>query len=220
MKRTLRITIACLAALTISCAASTRDKWIEILFDDPPSAAPDVAVDSTGTPPGETPSVSPAQQAAPPTVFLHSPYEDRECGDCHALSASKSFSNAARGVKPDRKHRRSYASRLQARKDKLCYECHDDMTPEALLEEGEVLHSPVEDGECLECHDPHKSRFASLLLRGDPFENLCLECHDAEDFNDTKPHNRLEGEDRTCTRCHDPHVSKREYLLKPKVENE
>ena len=42
----------------------------------------------------------------------------------------------------------------------LCYQCHDT------LNEGVRVHSPVEDGECTECHSPHGSDHGSLLTAG------------------------------------------------------
>jgi predicted CXXCH cytochrome family protein len=110
-----------------------------------------------------------------------------------------------------------HASRLRLPKEEVCLECHDDMSAEGLAEEGEVLHSPAEEGECVECHDPHKARYASLLRVGDPFEKLCFQCHDPEDVLDTGAHEGLAVAERKCVRCHDPHVSNREYLLKAHV---
>ncbi len=54
----------------------------------------------------------------------------------------------------------------------LCFNCHEDtrqLQP--------YVHGPVAVGECLLCHDPHRSSHKKLLKK--PIPVLCLECHDA-----------------------------------------
>ena len=40
----------------------------------------------------------------------------------------------------------------------LCYQCHDEFSGQG------SLHPPVDEGECIECHNPHGSTQASLLV--------------------------------------------------------
>jgi predicted CXXCH cytochrome family protein len=97
----------------------------------------------------------------------------------------------------------------------LCFECHDEKD----VLGGKVTHGPVEDGACNDCHDPHASPNASLLLATGT--DLCGECHDdiveiAE--TSTVDHAPTTTEDE-CLSCHSPHASDNaSILLKPQRE--
>jgi predicted CXXCH cytochrome family protein len=83
-------------------------------------------------------------------------------------------------------------------------------------------HGPVTSRQCDECHAPHESPFASLLVRrGD---DLCLYCHGEETIVEGAKVMRLAGGSHVnfpkedCTGCHDPHGSDvSATLLKPGV---
>jgi predicted CXXCH cytochrome family protein len=84
----------------------------------------------------------------------------------------------------------------------LCYTCHDE------LGKKKTVHSPVEDGDCTECHDPHSTAEPHLLKK--PMGAVCSECH--ENVADGKVvHGPVADGD--CTSCHDPHESDTESLL-------
>lgn len=207
--------VAVAAAAVVACSAGTRQSVLRTLFDDPPGAEHPVSPRAVEQ--ARADSVRAAEEAALAARskrYLHPPYEDDACDECHAVSASASFRPEFRAQPPSDDYSSASPSRLLFPREKICYECHDDMTPEELAPDGETIHGPVEDGECLECHDPHQSRYPKMLRLGDPFEKLCFQCHDPEDI-EGEPHDALEGEDRVCIRCHDPHVSEREYLIKP-----
>ncbi|MEZ5063781.1 MAG: cytochrome c3 family protein [bacterium] len=195
--------------LTIaSCGGTSKSDLLRILFDDPPGERP-VETAATAAP---SPRVR-ASTTDAVRIYRHSPYEEKDCEACHALEGAWPVGSGDTAV--------FGKARLRARPDELCYECHDDMTADALREDvGEVVHAPLEDGECLECHDPHQSRFPSLLKRGDPFENVCFECHDGDDVLESEPHATLTEDRRRCVLCHDPHASSRTALLKPGVAEE
>ena len=81
----------------------------------------------------------------------------------------------------------------------LCTGCHDEFS-----ESPANPHPPVEEGECLACHRPHRSLETSLLrARGAP---LCSECHDVEEEAAPVSSHRP-FRDAECARCHDPHGS-------------
>ncbi len=88
----------------------------------------------------------------------------------------------------------------------LCYDCHDEKN---IMKN---IHSPVEDGECLSCHNPHSSENESLLLAKDG--NVCLDCHDLE-VGAKMEHGPYSG--KLCTSCHNPHQSENEYLLEKAI---
>ncbi len=76
-----------------------------------------------------------------------------------------------------------------------CTECHPRFfTPE-------VGHAPAAAGECVECHEMHRSEYPALLKM--PVVELCIECHEeAEDLS--QPAHAGDQANR-CTVCHDPH---------------
>jgi DmsE family decaheme c-type cytochrome len=87
--------------------------------------------------------------------------------------------------------------------NELCYSCHAEKRGPFVWE-----HSPVEES-CANCHTPHGSRQAKMLIQKLP--NLCQECHDwsrhpgtAYDaktgFAGKSPSNRFFA--RSCLNCH------------------
>lgn len=88
---------------------------------------------------------------------------------------------------------------------KVCVTCHADKNAADIKG---VVHPPgVRD--CLECHDPHTSENANLLLKpvsGDEKTNLCLTCHKTGvDVPETgSRHAALDG---GCDSCHAIHKS-------------
>jgi len=87
----------------------------------------------------------------------------------------------------------------------LCYECHADYTTSE-----SYVHGPVAVGQCLLCHNPHKSQFEHLLNESQP--KLCYMCHNVNVINSIPAH--LTEQKFTCTDCHDSHTSSVKYLLK------
>jgi predicted CXXCH cytochrome family protein len=85
---------------------------------------------------------------------------------------------------------------------KICYACHTRYTSRS------SVHSPVAQGLCSTCHDPHGAKNAAFL-RSKP-EILCATCHNRPI---TKAHEKLK-DDSLCTECHDPHGSNRPNHLK------
>ena len=84
----------------------------------------------------------------------------------------------------------------------LCAQCH------APLGSMKHVHSPVKDGACTQCHNPHDSAEPKLLLQ--PVKDLCTSCHpDKVDFK------YIHGPTATgdCTSCHNPHESQNARLL-------
>ena len=75
---------------------------------------------------------------------------------------------------------------------------------------GPNVHGPVAVGQCLFCHNPHKSQ-VKYLLKG-PVPELCYLCHD-EDATESIPAHFVR-ELSACTDCHDPHASDERPLLK------
>lgn len=135
------------------------------------------------------------------------------CMECHADLVQKKvvhpitetgceFCHAATGEKHPGKNE---GFKLQASYPDMCTNCHDSKNTM------ESVHSPVEEGDCSICHDPHGSGYPSLIL--DVFtENACLDCHYVEtEFVETVHGPVMDG---NCQECHDPHQTHYEYQLK------
>ncbi len=86
----------------------------------------------------------------------------------------------------------------------LCYKCHDENNVQ------KHVHSPVQQGKCLDCHNPHSSPESNLLVLN-PESKLCAKCHNLESAKKVVKHEPVvKGE---CIKCHDPHQSDNERLL-------
>lgn len=120
-------------------------------------------------------------------VFEHGPYGARMCTSCH----EGGFSN-----------------RLLLSKEKLCFHCH------TFGMEARYVHGPLPGGGCLLCHDPHSTRYKSLLVSKP--EEFCFYCHDRTRVLSGRTH--INAAETACTACHDAHMSDRRYMLKEGVE--
>ena len=76
-----------------------------------------------------------------------------------------------------------------------------------------MVHGPVSEGECLECHTPHSGSKAKLLLNKPP--DLCFTCHESEMFKGRIVHSPVAGGE--CMSCHTAHAG--EKFLLPKSLN-
>ena len=151
-------------------------------------------------------------------------YLDKQCGTCHLAHFS---SDSALLIKSEKE---------------LCLACHGNNSPlesyspkniEQEISNKEYLHSPISEGNCSPCHDPHGSQFDNLLIDRYPSSfyapydpksyNLCFTCHDRElltskitedgtlfrngSNNLHYVHVSIEKKGRTCNACHDAHAS-------------
>jgi len=87
----------------------------------------------------------------------------------------------------------------------LCYGCHK----EHLAPDG-WKHGPVARGECLLCHEPHKTKNKSLLNK--PIPELCYHCHETETLGLVANH--ADESYAHCNACHENHASPGRMLLK------
>jgi predicted CXXCH cytochrome family protein len=81
-------------------------------------------------------------------------------------------------------------------------ECHDDIEED--MSAAASSHAPVAEGECSNCHNPHKGMIDSLLVAESP--ELCFGCHEnIEEKLATEREHDPAAED--CMNCHRPHFS-------------
>lgn len=95
--------------------------------------------------------------------FTHSAIKTTGCVGCHEIKTEGDTTRI----------------NLLAEGRALCLMCHDAMN--ASSAKGRI-HSPVADGECTTCHNPHSSTNKFQLaqpISGGKSENLCLMCHDS-----------------------------------------
>ena len=121
--------------------------------------------------------------------YVHEPQKD--CTLCHGK----------------RKQQRGFSLqvRLTAPVPKLCYGCHADYTVSASF-----VHGPVAIGQCLFCHNQHKSKIEHLLKEPEP--KLCYLCHDINTIELIPAH--FTNQQFACTGCHNAHASPVKALLK------
>lgn len=86
-----------------------------------------------------------------------------------------------------------------------CAECHQRYFGD------DVRHAPVSSGECLYCHDMHRSPSPALLKMS--LFDTCIDCHDEPE--DLSPDAHSTDGVENCLACHDAHFGN-EMLLKPK----
>jgi len=71
-----------------------------------------------------------------------------------------------------------------------------------------VIHYPIAEGTCLDCHDPHQAPNKNILKKNVP--QICFTCHEENDIRANPAH---EGQNN-CMECHNPHASNEEKLFK------
>jgi predicted CXXCH cytochrome family protein len=168
----------------VGCDPVQRHKILTFFFDGVPPLGGEAEEEEVTTDPN-------AEQAPKRTEvvwFVHEPYND--CRQCHGSERGPSYSR--RGD-------------LRALVPGLCYKCHGDYT-----ETTGFLHGPVAVGECLFCHDSHRSKNEFLLIK--PIPEQCYLCHDSKRIESIADHSTEEYS--KCNSCHDSHVSSEESLLK------
>ena len=95
-------------------------------------------------------------------------------------------------------------------KGKLCLGCHVDFEDKLKLPS---VHTPVKNGDCVDCHSPHDSDHGKLLAAA-PSE-ICKACHAGIVPEGAKSVHAALAK-AGCVGCHDPHASENKFnLLEP-----
>ncbi len=172
--------------LLTSCDEGKRHQVLTFFFDGVPPVG-GAASTTKSSDPNSKATGAPAVE----TWSVHEPVKD--CTQCHG-----------------RQPRRGFSSKVQlvAEVPQLCQKCHSKFT--AL--EGWV-HGPVAAGDCLLCHNPHRTRTESLLKK--PIPELCYQCHETRAIHLIAKHDQPSH--THCIDCHEGHASVTKPLLRPTI---
>jgi predicted CXXCH cytochrome family protein len=173
-----------LATLVLSCDEAGRHQMLTFFFDGVPPTGPQNAEQQLAR--SNLQELQTGEQK--PTWYSHEPIKN--CLNCHQKQRTGRFSTQ---------------TRLIAQPPKLCYKCHSDFTTSA-----PYVHGPVAVGQCLFCHNPHRSKNKHLLNQPEP--KLCFLCHDSSMIELIPAH--LTQQTSACTDCHNPHAAWTKALLK------
>jgi DmsE family decaheme c-type cytochrome len=91
---------------------------------------------------------------------------------------------------------------------KTCLGCH--VTFSEKLKSG-FVHTPLKQGECIGCHNPHTSSQGKLLSA--KTGEICYSCHAAVIPDRAKSSHKVVA-DGGCIKCHDPHAAANKFNLK------
>lgn len=177
-----------------ACSAASHHELLRFFFDGVPD--PDAVAAAAEAAPTPAPALGPMPIAVQEHLTVHRPYADGRCDKCHASRAGKpaELSSIFQGV-----------PMLLEPVEKLCFKCHT-------IEPKRYLHAPAASGQCILCHEPHRTPNKRMLLAKTTRE-LCSRCHSGPTFQTERDHSRY-GE-RECIECHDPHAADFEWNLLP-----
>ncbi len=173
-----------LGALVLSCDEVERHQVLAFFLDGVPPLSPQDFEEGLAN----SNSQELEQGGQKPAWYVHEPRKD--CTNCHQKQRMGRFSAQTHLVAP-----------VPA----LCHRCHPDFTASASF-----VHGPVAVGQCLFCHNPHKSKIEHLLNEPEP--KLCYLCHDISMVELIPAH--LTQQTSACTDCHNPHAGPTKALLK------
>jgi predicted CXXCH cytochrome family protein len=183
------ILLALAGVFLVSCDEHARHEALTFFFDGVPPMR--VVQPAEGVADADVQKTTQTNQT--PTWYVHEPRKD--CTLCHG--------------KRERTWWPAPKAHLIELPPKLCYGCHDNYAASAPF-----VHGPVAVGQCLLCHEHHKSRFEHLLKEPPP--TLCYQCHDAETVQSIPEH--ITKQQYACTDCHYAHASSTRPLLKPSYQ--
>lgn len=185
--------MACLLiclVVTAGCSAVSRHEILATVFDGVPSYPPpdefckDYYEKNTSAGGNDLHTKEESEKSAGKQSSRHQPYEEKRCDDCHDKTKEGGLVTA---------------------KIELCFLCHKDFI------KGSFVHGPVAVGECLACHEPHTSRYKSLL-KADK-NQICSVCHREKRLS-IALHDKVSERQIYCSDCHDPHYGNASNFMK------
>lgn len=179
------IIISVVSITILSCDEVQRHKMLTFFFDGvPPLGSEDVS-DVNSVDEGD----QQVTQQNDTTWFIHKP--SKECTNCHDMSKIPKWATPEFTKEPPQ----------------MCYDCHPESSYSGSTD---YVHGPVVVGDCVFCHNPHRSKYEHLLKL--PVPDICHSCHEKEDIESIADHSaELLSE---CLDCHVGHSSPAKGLLK------
>ncbi len=123
------------------------------------------------------------------------------CSDCH------------------QPHAAFYTKLLIAEDNDLCYLCHYDKQEFYTRSKHQKAFRYAAPGLCINCHTPHGSDWAPILLNEECL--ICLECHKFKKplthqhpFHFNYIDRRIDGHLSCSSTCHNPHGTENKYMLR------
>ncbi len=172
------------------CDSVKRHKILSFFFDGvPPLGSQEAPAGQNSASSTRRQDTTGASEPEEKVWFVHEPR--KICTNCHEQRNTQQGSLSL--------------ARLTAPVPELCFGCHADFG-----ESEPFVHGPVAVGECLFCHEHHKSKIAGLLKKKEP--DLCYQCHEAVESALIPGH--PPEPIQQCTQCHDPHGSSNLMLLR------
>lgn len=179
-----------LIASLVGCDPVARHKTLTFFFDGVPLLGSEQDQNEQGdTRSTQQRDRTGTSEAEENVLFVHEPR--KTCTNCHE--------------KRDTRQGSLSLARLVTPAPELCFRCHTDFYTLRLF-----VHGPVVTGDCLFCHEAHKSKIAGLLKKAEP--ELCYQCHEILESTPIPGH--PSDPKQQCTKCHDPHAGSDRKLLK------
>ncbi len=151
-----------------------------------------------------------------PVCAVHAASESAVCFKCHKkadFSAKIVHRPVAQGKCESchNPHVARYKGLLQKPDGQLCESCHKKREWLGNGAGGRVIHEPVRQGQCLKCHDPHKSEVKGLVHG--KLADRCFACHKdlPKKFEGSTHSPYAKGR---CIVCHLPHVADNYQMLR------
>lgn len=184
--QTVGITIFSVILTTLlSCDEARRHKTMTFFFDGVPPLEGQDVVDINSLDKGE----HQLPQGTEMAFTVHEP--SKVCANCHDMTKKPRWATPEFVKEP-----------LQ-----LCYDCHPGSNYSGSVD---YVHGPVAVGDCIRCHNPHRSKHEHLLKL--PVPDICYRCHEKEDIESIADHSaELLSE---CLECHVGHSSSARGLLR------
>jgi predicted CXXCH cytochrome family protein len=185
IKTVVIILFSVILTTVLSCDEEERYKTMTFFFDGvPPLEGEDVNDVNS-------PDMSERQlpKGTEPAWVIHEP--SKVCANCHDMTKRPRWATPEFMKEP-----------LQ-----LCYDCHPGSNYSGSVD---YVHGPVAVGDCMRCHNPHRSKQKHLLKL--PVPDVCHQCHEKTDIESIADHSvELLSE---CLKCHVGHSSSERGLLK------
>lgn len=183
-------------------------------------------------------------------------FSENPCLDCHYIEMDDVNSIHGPVMSGDCQachdpHQSDHPFMMKQESKQLCLSCHDKeietenksirSIAEALTE-GNIIHDPITNGECVICHLPHSAEYPFLLIAEYPVQqyakatienfDLCFLCHDSDMLTVENTENatnfrngttnlhylHIQGSrGRNCNLCHNAHGAPNDHILEETV---